>query len=46
MNKLNIMQDTFFRKGVFTASVDKKLRRMGLSLQEVLEKKWYYQLNF
>lgn len=38
MNKLNIMQDTFFRKGVFTASVDKKLRRMGLSLEEVFEK--------
>ncbi len=38
MNKLNIMQDTFFRRAVFNASIDKKLRRMGLSLQEVLEK--------
>ena len=38
LNKLNIMQDTFFRRAVFSASVDKKLRRMGLSLQEVLEK--------
>ena len=35
LNKLNIMQDTFFRRGVFTASIDKKLRRMGLSLDEV-----------
>jgi len=35
LNKLNIMQDTFFRRGVFTASIDKKLRRMGLSLDKV-----------
>ncbi len=35
LNHLNIMQDGFFRRGVFTASVDKKLRRMGTSLADV-----------
>lgn len=35
LNKLNIMQDTFFRRAVFTASIDKKLRRMGLNLADV-----------
>jgi len=35
LNHLNIMQDGFFRRGVFTASIDKKLRRMGTNLADV-----------
>ena len=30
MNGLNIAQDLFFRRGVFTDSIDKKLRRAGI----------------
>jgi len=35
LNGFNMAQDAFMRRGVFTASVDKRLRRMGLSLADV-----------
>ena len=35
-NTLNIAQDAFFRKGIFTAAVDKHMRRAGLDMYTVI----------
>ena len=36
LNGLNMAQDRIFRKAVFTASLDKKLRRIGTNVREVI----------
>ena len=36
LNGLNMAQDKIFRRAVFTASLDKQLRRMGTSVREVI----------
>ena len=35
LNKANMAQDIVFRKAVFTANIDKQLRRMGTNALEV-----------
>ena len=35
-NTLNVAQDAFFRKAIFTASVDKHMRRAGLDMYQVI----------
>lgn len=35
-NTLNVAQDAFFRKAIFTAEVEKNLRKIGLDLYEVM----------
>jgi hypothetical protein len=35
-NSLNVAQDAFFRKAIFTAAVDKHMRRAGLDMYEVI----------
>ena len=36
LNGLNMAQDKLFRRAVFTASLDKQLRRMGTNVREVI----------
>jgi len=36
MNTLNVAQDAFFRKVIFTASVEKQLSRVGLNMYDVM----------
>ena len=36
LNGLNMAQDKMFRRAVFTASIDKQLRRMGTNVREVV----------
>lgn len=36
LNGLNMAQDKMFRRAVFTASLDKQLRRMGTNVREVI----------
>jgi hypothetical protein len=36
MNTLNVAQDAFFRKAIFTASVEKQLSRVGLNMYDVM----------
>ena len=36
LNYLNMAQDRIFRKAVFTASLDKRLRRIGTNVREVI----------
>ncbi len=35
-NTLNVAQDAFFRKAIFTASVEKQLSRVGINMYDVL----------
>ena len=35
-NTLNVVQDSFFRKAIFTASVDKHMRRAGLDMYQTI----------
>lgn len=35
-NTLNVAQDAFFRKAIFTASVEKQLNRVGIDMYDVL----------
>lgn len=35
-NTLNVAQDAFFRKAIFTASVEKQLERVGINMYDVL----------
>jgi hypothetical protein len=35
-NTLNVAQDSFFRKAIFTASVEKQLSRVGIDMYDVL----------
>jgi hypothetical protein len=36
-NTLNVAQDAFFRKAIFTASVEKQLSRVGINMYDVIE---------
>jgi hypothetical protein len=36
-NTLNVAQDAFFRKAMFTASVEKQLSRVGINMYDVIE---------
>ena len=36
-NTLNVAQDAFFRKAIFTASVEKQLSRVGINMYDVME---------
>lgn len=36
-NTFNVAQDAFFRKAIFTASVEKHMRRVGLDMYETIE---------
>lgn len=36
-NTLNVAQDAFFRKAIFTAAVEKQLSRVGINMYDVIE---------
>lgn len=36
-NTLNVAQDAFFRKAIFTSSVEKQLSRVGINMYDVIE---------